>query len=151
MAATYTLSTTTFAAPVSASDSQVKLASTSGLTPGMSLFVDRELMSVVSLGVSSLVNVKRGVSGTYAQRHGTDATVYTGAAEQFYSFDPSGAPLEALLVSPWINVRTGDIWFAAGDGAPAGLEQRWWQKQSIGHGTGALGVRTTTPDPTVSN
>ncbi len=150
MAATVTLSTTTFAVPVKKSDAQVKVASTSGLTPGMRLFVDRELMRVVSLGVSSLVNVLRGVDGTAAEQHGTDATVYIGAGDQFYSYDPTGAPLDAVLVSPWINIRTGDVFFASGDADPAGLQSRWWQKQTTTRGIGPLGVRTTTFDPTSS-
>jgi hypothetical protein len=144
MPATYTLSTTTFVASVGKFDTQVKVASTSGLAAGARLFADRELMQVVSLGVSTLVNVRRGVDGTVAEPHGTDVTVYKGAADQFFSFDPQGRPREDLLVSPHINIRTGDVWFAQGDGTAAG--QRWWQKQTIGHGVGPLGVRTTTPD-----
>lgn len=144
MPATYTLSTTTFAAPVGKFDSQVKVASTSGLAAGSRLFADQELMQVVSLGVSTLVNVRRGIDGTASQSHGTEVVVYKGAADQFYSFDPQGRPREDLLVSPHINIRTGAVWFAQGDGTPAG--QRWWQKQSIGHGVGPLGVRTSTPD-----
>ena len=144
MPATYTLLETTFAAPVGKVDSQVKVASTSGLAAGSRLFADRELMQVVSLDVSTLVNVRRGVDGTAAEAHGTDVTVYKGAADQFFSFDPQGRPREDLLVSPHINVRTGDVWYAQGDGAASG--QRWWQKQSIGHDVGPLGVRLTTPD-----
>lgn len=143
-----TLSTTSFSAPVGKFDSQVKVASTSGLTPGMRLFADRELMQVVSLDVSTLVNVRRGIDGTSAERHGTDVTVYTGTGDQFYAHDPVGRPREDLLVSPHINIRTGDVWFAQGDGTATG--ERWWQKQSIGHGVGPLGVRTTTPDITSS-
>lgn len=148
MAATYTLSTTVFSVPVGKSDTQVKLASTSGLTPGMRLFADRELMRVVSLGVSSLVNVQRGVDGTQAERHGTEVTVYTGSGEQFFTYDPTGQPRPDLLVSPHINIRTGDVWFAQGDGAVNG--RRWWQKQTIDHTVGDLGVIQVTPTPTSS-
>ena len=148
MPATYTLSTTTFAVPVGKSDTQVKVASTSGLTPGMRLFADRELMQVVSLDVSSLVNVRRGVDGTKAERHGTEVTVWTGTGDQFFSLDPEGQPRPDLLVSPHINVRTGDVWFAQGDGIEGG--QRWWQKQAIEHSVGDLGVRVATPSPTSS-
>ena len=70
MPATYTLSSTNFVVPVGKFDTQVKVASTSGLTPGSRLFADRELMQVVSLDVSTLVNVRRGVDGTLAERHG---------------------------------------------------------------------------------
>lgn len=151
MPATYTLSTTTFASPVGKFDRQVKVASTSGLSAGMRLFSDRELMSVESLpGYANLVEVRRGVDGTAAQRHGTDATVYTGTPDKFFSFDPQGMPHEAVLVSPHINVLTGDVWFADGDTAPVGFEQRWWHKQVVARGVGPLGVRTTTPDITSS-
>jgi DNA processing protein len=63
MPATVTLATTTLAEPVDASAGSIKVASTSSLTAGIRLFVDRELMSVVSLGLGSRVNVARGVDG----------------------------------------------------------------------------------------
>lgn len=150
MPATVTLSTTTIASPVGRNDAQVKVASTSGLTPGIRLFVDRELMQVVSLGVSSLVNVRRGVDGTAADRHNANSTVYIGAGDQFYTYDPTGVPPDAILVSPWINVRTGDIWLAEGDPDPTGTLPRWWQKQTTTRAIGPLGIRTVTLDPTSS-
>ncbi len=147
--ATYTLGTTNFAKPVGKFDSQVYVASTSGLVAGMRLFADRELMSVTSLaGFANLVNVRRGVDGTAAERHGTEVTVYSGAADQFYRQDPEGQPRTDLLVTPWINVRTGDVWFAQGDQFANG--QRWWQKQTTTYGFGALGERLTTQTPTSS-
>jgi len=148
MPATYTLGTTTFAAPVGKFDTQVKVASTSGLTPGMRLFADRELMRVVSLGVSTLVNVQRGVDSTQAERHGTEVTVYSGSGEQFFDYDPVGQPRPDLLVSPHINIKTGDVWFAQGDGTVEG--QRWWEKQTVTHSVGDLGVREVSLSPTSS-
>lgn len=150
MPATVTLSTTTLVNPANRGESQIKVASTSGLTSGVRLFVDKELMSVVSLGVSPWVNVRRGVDGTAAQDHDSSATVYVGDASSFYSFDPQGAPPEAILVSPWINVRTGDVWFAQGDVMPTGATYRWWQKQTVTPSIGALGKRVFVLDPTSS-
>jgi hypothetical protein len=150
MPATVTLSTTALQVSAEAGDRQVRVASTSGLTAGVRLFVGTELMSVVSLGVSNWVNVLRGVDGTAAQHHDAGETIYIGRAHQFYGSDPAGAPPEAIPVSPYINVVNGTIWYAQGDTRPAGQAQRWWQKQSATYGVGALGVRTVTLDPTSS-
>ena len=150
MAATYTLGKTTFTAAVGQGDPQVKVASTSGLTPGMRLFCERELMRVVSLGVSSLVNVQRGVDGTLARPHDTMSTVYVGSGDQFHHSDPQGRPPDVVLNDPWINVLTGDIWFADGDGGGVPNGDRWWRKQIITRSTDPLGVRSWTPDITAS-
>lgn len=150
MPATYTLGQTTFSAPVGKSDIKVRVASTSGIVTGMRLWVDRELMSVTSLDVSTLVNVRRGVDGTLATAHDTASPVYVGTGEQFSETDPQGWPSEATLVSPHINIRTGDVWFAQGDVMPTGQERRWWQKQSTTYSIGALGARRETSDPTSS-
>ena len=152
MSATYTLASTNFAAPVAKDATQVYVASKSGLAAGMRLYSDRECMAVVSLHSSAnLVNVRRGVDSTRAQEHGTDVTVWVATPDQLYDHDPQGRPREDLLVSPFINVLTGDVWFAQGDAAPIGTGQRWWQKQVIGHTIGDLGTRITTPDPSSSN
>ena len=147
MAATVTLSTTTLSEPVSASAGQIRVASTSGLTAGTRLFVDRELMSVVSLGVQSLVNVLRGVDGTGSAAHSSSAELTIGNGDQFYSADPIGRPPEAVPVSPYINVITGERFLAQGDELPAGETDRWWQKVETTYAVGALGVRTKTTNP----
>jgi len=151
MAATVTLSSTTLSAAVSSTDSQVKVASTSGLTPGIRLWVDQELMSVVSLGIAPAVNVLRGVDGTVAAPHSSSATVTFGRADQFYQSDPVGRPPSVIPISPWINVLNGRVWYAQGDELPNGLTNRWWQLQSATYGTSALGVTTTTLSPTSSS
>jgi hypothetical protein len=150
MPATVTLSTTTLQQTAGASDSQIKVESTSGMFPGTRLWIDRELMTVVSLGVSPWVNVLRGVDGTSAQAHSSLSTVTIGRGDQFYSIDPVGRPFDAISVSPYINVLTGDVWLAQGDAQPDGTAVRWWQKVTTTYGVGALGVRTTTQDPTAS-
>lgn len=148
MPATVTLSSTTLAVEAQASDSSIKVDSTSGLTPGIRLFCEGELMTVVSLGIDPWVNVRRGVDGTSALYHEPTATIYIGRADQFYAADPVGSPKEVFAVSPYINAVNGAIWFAQGD--PVQGAYRWWQKQSTTYDFGPLGIRTQTPSPTSS-
>ena len=150
MPATVTLASTTLSVPCGSSDGVIKVASTSGLTPGTRLFLDGELMTVVSLGVDPWVNVQRGRDGTAALPHDGGGTIYIGRADQFYEADPIGSPSEAIAVSPWINARNGSVWFAQGDSVPTGTAVRWWQKQTATYSFGPLGVRTVTLDPTSS-
>lgn len=148
MPATVTLGTTTLQQEANVADSQVLLASTSGLTPGIRLFIEGELMSVVSLGIGNWVNVLRGVDGSPTLYHEPSATVYIGRADQFFSADPVGSPKEVIPVSPWINAVNGSVWFAQGDSNPA--QYRWWQKQATTYSYGPLSIRTRTSDPTSS-
>ena len=150
MPATVTLSTTTLAAPVDSRTGRIKVASTSGLFTGYRLWVDKELMSVVSLDVDPWVNVKRGVDGTSSSAHSSSATLTIGRADQFYTSDPVGIPAAAILVSPYINVLNGKVWFAQGDTLPDGNSNRWWQEQTATRDIGPLGIRTTTLDPEAS-
>jgi len=147
MPATVTLSTTTLRQVVSATENQIKVASTAGLFPGTRLWIDRELMRVVSLGIDPVVNVVRGVDGTGGAPHSSNSTITIGRADQFYMTDPVGRPDEAIPVSPYINILTGVVWFAQGDVEPVGLSDRWWQPQTTTWEVGALGVRTKTLDP----
>ena len=150
MPATTTLSQTTLAAPCDAHESVVKLASVSGVLPGYRLFVDGELMAVQRLGIETYVYVARGVDGTAGAAHSSEAVVYIGQGHQFYSRDPVGIPRDAIPVSPYINLSNGKVWFAQGDTLPDGNAVRWYQEQTVTHEVGALGVRTTTLDPTES-
>ena len=147
MPATVTLSSTTIQPKVSASERSVKVASTSGLIPGLWLFCEGELMSVVSLGIDPAVNVLRGVGGTRAADHETGATVYIGRPDQFFTYDPTGRPPAVIPVSPHINAANGNVWFATGD--PGG-GSRMWEKQSISFSPGALGIRIPTVTPEAS-
>ena len=150
MPATVTLSTTTLVTALDATSNEVKLASTSGLTPGKRLFVNGEVMTVVRLLIDSWVQVSRGVDGTKGSIHPSGLTVFIADAHQLYDRDPVGAPPVAIHVSPWINVRNGSVWFARGDVLPEGNSNRWWQQRTTTYGVGPLGVLTTTFDPTVS-
>ena len=150
MPATVTLSSTTLATGTGASDKQIKVSSTSGLTAGIRLFIERELMSVVSLGVGTWVNVLRGVDGTAATAHPIAATAWIGRADQFYQTDPVGRPPMSPPVSPHINVRNGVVWFAQGDAGPDGLSNRWWQQQEVTHEVGPLGILRVSTDVSAS-
>src|SRR5688572_177597 len=108
MPATTTLSTTTLSSGVALSDNVVQLASTSGLVAGTRLYVDGELLEVISVGVGG-TKVRRGVDGTKGTAHVAGETVYIGQAHQFYSQDPKGRPPAEILVSPYINVVNGSI------------------------------------------
>lgn len=162
MAATVTLSTTTLVAPVAPDSTSIVVASTTGISEGLGLFADAELMSVVSIGLptrgGTAVNVLRGRGGSTSQNHSSGATVYIGRSDQFYSQDPVGAPGAVVLVSPWINVTNGRVWLPQGDelplsGGPQGQTNtsRWWQQVVTTYGQGDLGIRTATQSPTTSN
>ena len=153
MPATVTLSTTTLTFQVEPLDTEVTLASVSGVLPGMRLFVDKELMAVDALiSGTSRVKVRRGVDGTPATRHYSSATVTLGNADQFYFQDPVGVPASAFPVSPYINAQNGKIFYAQGDVAQFHGQSvnRWWQEVTTTYGTGALGVRYTEANPTSS-
>ena len=159
MAATVTLASTTLAAVVNESDTAVNVASTTGISKGIGLFVENELMSVVSVGLPSgngtMVNVLRGRGATAQRRHSNGATVYIGRPDQFYSTDPVGTPGTVVQVSPYINTTNGTVWFPQGDEVPGSSntspQPRWWQLVTNTPGIGDLGVRTTTQTPTSSN
>ena len=107
-------------------------------------------MSVVSLGLGTSVNVRRGVDGTASAAHPQMATVWIGRADQFYSMDPVGQPPASIPVSPYINAANGSVWFAQGDSGPAALSVRWWQQQVASKTVGALGVITPSTDISAS-
>jgi hypothetical protein len=148
MPATVTLATTTLAASLGTSDRRVKLASTSGVIPGSRLFVDGELMAVVSLDVDPWVNVRRGVDGSRAHVHQSALTVYIGRPDQFYDTDPMGMPRAEILVSPHINVVNGNVWFAQGGALPN--QDRYWAKQTLTYQDGAFGIPVPVYSPTSS-
>lgn len=142
-----TLSTTTLAARVDPGDLSVSLASTSGVLPGMGLYVDRELMEVLSLGLGTSVNVLRGVEGTATTAHASSQPVTIGKLSEFYQQDPVGAPPADVLITPWINTVNGTSWTVQGDETGPDQQARWWAKTQSTHAVGALGVRTVTAAP----
>jgi len=150
MPATVTLSTTTLAEGCDASASRIKVASTTGMLPNTRLYVGGELMKVMRIEVDPWVIVARGVDASRAAAHPSGDTVYIGRADQFYAVPPFGRPDASVLVSPYIDVVAGNIYFAQGDVTPTATANRWWQIQTNTRTSGPLGVVTSTLDPTSS-
>ena len=137
-----TLATTTLAALVRPTSTSVSLASAAGVVPGRCLYIDRELLQVTSVA-STLVTVRRGMSGTATTAHSSSAVVTIGTCDQFYTQDPVGPPPDDVLVTPWINVMTGTQWTAQGDESGPNQQARWWAKTATTRDVGAMGVRTS--------
>lgn len=149
MGATVTLSTTTLTYGINPGDDSLVLGSVTGISRDSRLWIDRELLAVISVDSSSnRVKAKRGSDGTTAARHSSSALVTIGSPTQFYSSDPLGAPEAAIPVSPYINVLNGKVWLAQGDASD--LSYRWWQEVTSSYGIGPLGIRTSSSDPTSS-
>jgi hypothetical protein len=121
------------------------MVSVSGIVGGTYLFANREVMRVVGLGpTTNTLSVLRGRDGTVAVTHGTGETVYLAQGYQLFDQDPQGLPVGATFVSPYINVRTGDLWAVQGDEVGAGAQARSWQKITTAQTTGDLGIRVDT-------
>lgn len=152
MPAATTLSTTTLVYYIDSNAHEVKLTSGTGITPGLYLWIDRELLKVMSLPDSNnIVSVKRGIEGTAPSRHMSSALVTIGRPDQFYSHDPYGSPPPVVLVSPYINILNGKVWLAQGDPNPDFATARWWQEVTNTYPFGSLGInQNPSPTPTVS-
>lgn len=143
--ATTTLPSTTFSTQAAHSEPQIGISSLTGIVPGLFLYADRELMRIMTIGVKSGINnfitVQRGVAGTVSHMHVAGQKCYIGRGDQFYTFDPKGAPPQEVIVSPHINVNTGDIWVVLGDDGGPQSANRWWSKLNVYNTVGSLGVR----------
>jgi len=147
-----TLSSTTLISPLGREDGEAYVASVAGLSDGTRLYIDRESAAVIGNPLANPVRLRRGQDGTGAEPHPNGATAWIAQPDQLYSRDPAGLPPTELLVSPWINVLTGAVWFAQGDavGPGASTTLRRWAKQETTYTVGALGVETITQAPTAS-
>jgi len=150
MPATVTLATTTLTLAVGASDGRMCFASTAGMTPGVRLFLDGEMVTVIRLDVDPWVLVSRGVDGTEGNPHSAGSTVYIGRADQFFQGPPIGTPPAAIPVSPYIDTLSGTVYFAQGDASSSGSANRWWQAQTTTRNDAVLGSRSSTQNPTSS-
>lgn len=105
-----------------------------GITPNLSitasqpnqtyLYIGREQMRVTAVNGTALT-VVRGVNGTVAVPHPSGDMVLFGPARFFYVNDPGGIPTAPgsisgvactqanVVVSPWVNVRTGAQWLCS--------------------------------------
>jgi len=120
------------------------------MLPGMRLYLDGELATIIRLDADPVVIVGRGVDGTAGRAHPAGVTVYIGRADQFYAGPPIGSPPAIIPVSPYIDTMNGQVWFAQGDASSAGSANRWWQQQTQTHGGAVLGSRSSTFDLTSS-
>jgi hypothetical protein len=89
------------------------------------IYIDRELMQVVSVNANSKsAQVIRGVGGSQASAHQAGAIVWAGpAGSAFFNYDPEGYCLGAVntgvspsnppTFTPWINQRTSAQWICS--------------------------------------
>lgn len=150
MPATVTLNTATLPDGIDERSARIKVSSTANMTTGVRLYIDKELMTVLRLDVDPWIIVTRGADGTPSIPHAGGSPIFIGRADQFFYGPPVGRPQPAILVSPYIDVTNGNVYFAQGDSVPGSTAPRWWQAQTVSYGIGPLGVRTTTLDPTSS-
>lgn len=135
----YTLGQTTLSAKAGAGDTQIQVASATGIngynanlqpiissstTPQSDCYIDRELVEIRSIS-GTVAQVRRGINGTTGTAHASGAMVLCGPAVAWYTYDPGGTPtvqgVEAggacttanTLVTPWVNVRSGAQWLCS--------------------------------------
>ena len=134
----YTLVQTSTSAAITASQTQIRVASATGIygyapnlnqtpsnsaTPQSALYIDREEIEVLSVNGTTL-QVRRGINGTAGAAHASAAMVLAGPEIAFYTNDPGGTPassgvgggsctLANTLVTPWLNVRNGYQWLCS--------------------------------------
>mgnify|MGYP001577834850 CR=1 FL=1 len=115
-----TMSSTTLSAAVSVTDRTVTVASATGITakdfrPNTLLYIDRELMEVVSLS-GTVITVNRGMSPTKVSAHNSGATVWLGPPASFADSDPEGAaPSDTTSIYlPTIVPRSGKFFYLRG-------------------------------------
>ena len=152
-----TLTSTTLSLAVQPTDNYVVLASTTGVTGQGSLgqcqtdlYVDRELMCVISVNTTSgQVTVQRDVfnMGTVVQQHASGAVVWIGTPANFPTSNgqPSGYCNPSQLNNgalPWIAVNTGQIYTCNSATNQWGTEGYVFLSPSCG----ALATTTTTTD-----
>lgn len=110
---------TTFSSAVNATQNTVTLAAASGAAAGGYLYVEGELMTLEANTSGTTWRVRRGLSNgaTPARAHGTTATVWVGAAEEFGTFDLAGTCSQTTeRYLPRFNTRENRIFDCAGNG-----------------------------------
>jgi hypothetical protein len=114
LAQTATTTTTLASAVTSVSANTVVVTSATNVEAGGALYVDRELLSVISVS-GTTIRVARGSGGTAATTHGALAVVYVATTAQrglvFNATDHAGSCTstnEQYL--PQVNPRTAAIW-----------------------------------------
>lgn len=88
------LPTTTLSVAVGMSDTDVYLASLSGILIGAWLAIDNEIMRVSGFGSATIAKVIRAVEGTAAVQHAINTNVLIGTPSDF-----SVSPLSLVIVN----------------------------------------------------
>lgn len=104
--------TTLGAAITSKSTTFINVASSTGMTAGVTfLYVDGEFMFVNAVLSNGNLQVQRGAAaGTDGTLHNSGALVFNGPATAFQAFDPTGSCTRAnVLYLPWINPKSGNF------------------------------------------
>jgi len=110
---------TTLSGAITATATTITLASGTGFTAGNFVYVDNEVMRIVSVSGAN-ITVQRGQLGTVARAHANAEPVITGAAGHFQTTDPDyGATCtrgsgQAVFL-PRINVLNGLVWQCGGE------------------------------------
>ena len=105
------LTSTTLVTAITSNQSQLELASTTGMSDGDMLFIDAEALRVKSVDGGTVV-VERGPY-TAVKPHAAGAPVVWGRQEQFTHTAPSGACDVALDTSELLDIGTGARWNCA--------------------------------------
>lgn len=112
------LSTTTLSAAVtSESATLIYLTATTNAVANQFAYVDRELMYIIAVPRSGVIQVQRGASSHEAggapgaSTHASGATVYLAPGNYFTTYDRSGTCTSTNeLVLPVINTFNGNVW-----------------------------------------
>jgi len=97
-----------------ASDRVISVASATGFVAGYGLYIDREFMIITGIS-STNISVVRGAGGTRATPHLIGTVLYVAPKNYFTTYDRQGAGVNAdQLVSPYINIMTGNVWSVIG-------------------------------------
>lgn len=121
LAQQYSLSNTTLNGAIDNAQTTLVLTSASASAgssfgapaAGQCLFVDNELMRIVSIA-STTATVTRARGVPTASAHATLAVIFTGACGAFKAVDPPALGNNAVCSAqprPWINTNNGNVWF----------------------------------------
>ena len=109
-------------AAASGASSNIPAATVGAPSAGQCLFVDHELMRIVSMA-STTATITRAPFN--ASPHATASVIFTGPCALFKTADPvpSGNVTCASQPGPWINVTSGNVWWCGTSGMTA---SRWY-------------------------
>lgn len=103
------LTTTTTSSAVTIDTLNVTVASATGVTAGVILYIDKEAMRVVSIS-GTTASVQRGTDGSAAATHASGAVVYVGTPQLFAHADPAGPCVSTAEVGlPRVNIDNGNV------------------------------------------